>query len=92
MKEDEEMFKLYGYVEDERYGRKLDKLAQCETEYELIKAIDLDIRTNEWIHYFVIKRENNTDNYYLSINCYEDFIDYIDYYRRSKEKSEKQTR
>lgn len=81
------MFKLYGYKEDERYGRKLEKIKQCETEYELIKAIDKDIRTNEWIHYFVVKRENNTDNYYLSINCYEDFIDYIDYYRKNNNKN-----
>ena len=78
------MFKLYGYVEDARYGRKLEKIVQSENEYDIIKAIDEDIRTNELIHYFIIKRENNTDNYYMSINCYEDFIDYLDYYRKNK--------
>ena len=82
------MFKLYGYVEDERYGRKIDRIIQSENEYDIIKAIDEDIRTNELIHYLIVKRENNTDSYYMSINCYEDFIDYIDYYRKLK--SEKQ--
>ena len=81
------MFKLYGYVEDERYGRKIDRIIQSENEYDIIKAIDEDIRTNELIHYLIVKRENNTDNYYMSINCYEDFIDYIDYYRRNKNKN-----
>ena len=78
------MFKLYGYVEDTRYGRKIDKISICDTELDLIKAIDEDITTTEVIHYFVVKRENNTDSYYLSINCYEDFIDYIDFYRKNK--------
>lgn len=78
------MYKLYGYVEDERYGRRITKIDESENEYDIVKAIDIDIRTCELIHYLIVKRENNTDSYYLSINCYEDFIDYIDYYRRSR--------
>ena len=78
------MYKLYGYVDNERYGRKLEKIKECEDEFEIIKTIDEDIKTTEIIHYFIVKRENNTDSYYLSINCYEDFIDYIDYYRKFK--------
>lgn len=81
------MFKLYGYVEDKKYGRKIDKIVQSDYEYDIIKTIDQDIRTNELIHYLIVKRENNTDNYYMSINCYEDFIDYIDYYRSNKNKN-----
>ena len=78
------MFKLYGYIDDEKYGRRITKIVESSNEYDIVKAIDEDIRTTELIHYMIIKRENNQDNYYLSINCYEDFIDYIDYYRKSK--------
>lgn len=78
------MYKLYGYVDDEKYGRKLEKIKECDDEFDIIKTIDEDIRTTEIIHYFIVKRENNTDSYYLSINCYEDFIEYIDYYRKLK--------
>ena len=77
------MFKLYGYVEDDFGNLRYGKLNESESEYEIIKTIDEDIKTTEIIHYLIIKRENNTDNYYASINCYEDFIDYIEYYRRS---------
>lgn len=76
------MFKLYGFIEDERYGRKIEKLEQSENEYKIIKKIDDTIRDQEKIHYLIIKRENETDEYYKSINCYEDFIDYIEYYKQ----------
>lgn len=78
------MYKLYGYKDDERYGRKIEKIKECESEFDIIKAIDEDIRTTEIIHYFIVERKNNTDSYYLSINCYEDFIEYLDYFRRNK--------
>ena len=81
------MFKLYGYVEDEYFNLRYGKLTESNNEYDIIKKIDEDIKTTEIIHYLIIKRENDQDNYYLSINCYEDFIDYIDYYRKNKVRS-----
>ena len=81
------MFKLYGYVEDEFGNLRYGKLNQSYDEYEIIKTIDEDIKTVEIIHYLIIKREKDQDNYYLAINCYEDFIDYIDYYRKNNNKN-----
>ena len=79
------MYKLYGYVEDQWGNLRYGKLKESESEYDIIKAIDEDIKTTEIIHYLIIERKNDTDNYYASINCYEDFIDYIEYYRRANE-------
>lgn len=74
------MFKLYGYVEDERYGRVYNKIAEEEKELDIIKAIDEDIKTTEIIRYTITKNKEP----YMWLFSYEDFIDYIDYYKRNR--------
>ena len=78
MKEDDYMYRLYGYVEDELYGRVYSKIAEAEKELDIIKAIDEDIKTTEIISYTITKNKEP----YMWLFSYEDFIDYIDQYRR----------
>ena len=78
MKEDDYMYRLYGYVEDELYGRIYSKIAEEEKELDIIKTIDEDIKTTEIISYTITKDKQP----YRWLFSYEDFIDYIDQYRR----------